>query len=53
MADVDSSKLPPLTRELERRPRPGDYRPGVFLPHALARMGGGGQPRNERNRCAI
>jgi hypothetical protein len=30
MADVDSSKLPPLTRELERRPRLGDYRPGFF-----------------------
>jgi hypothetical protein len=29
MADVDSSKLPPLTRELERPLRPGDYRPGL------------------------
>ena len=30
MADVDSSKLPPLTRELERRPRSDGYRPRFF-----------------------
>ena len=29
MKDDYSSKMSPVTRELERRPRPGDYRPGI------------------------
>jgi len=29
MTDVFSPKMPPVTRDLERRPRPSDYRPGI------------------------
>src|SRR5712672_3155036 len=29
MTDVYSPKVPPVTRDLERRPRPDDYRPGI------------------------
>jgi hypothetical protein len=29
MTDVFSPKMPPVTRDLERRPSPGDYRSGI------------------------
>jgi len=29
MTDIFSSKMPPVTRDLERRPRPSDYRPRI------------------------
>ena len=29
MTDVYSPKMPQVTRDVERRPRPGDYRPGI------------------------